>query len=289
MALDQSELVANLAGLDALEAVLGKPPTRIARVWAAVWPKLAAVVLFFGLWQLLVWSGWKPEYSIPGPRRVLPRLWDLAGTGQFWKTISITMRRAVTGYAFAVAIGSAVGLAVAQIHVVRVAVGSMITGIQTMPSVVWLFPAVIVFHLSESAIFFVVVLGAAPSVATGLIYGVDHVPPLLLRAGHMLGARGIARYRFVVLPAVLPAFVGGLKQAWSFSWRSLMAGELLVIIANKPSIGFRFEAARTFSDVDSMYAWMIVIFVIGVLVDVFFTKADAALRRRWGLVDNATR
>ena len=56
---------------------------------------------------------------------------------------------------------------------------------------------------------FVIVLGAAPSVANGLINGVDHVPRILLRAGEVLGARGIDRYRFVVLPAALPTFVGG--------------------------------------------------------------------------------
>ena len=54
----------------------------------------------------------------------------------------------------------------------------------------------------------------------------------------MLGARGFNAYRHVVLPASLPAFVAGLKQGWAFAWRSLMAGELLVIIADQPSIGF---------------------------------------------------
>ena len=74
----------------------------------------------------------------------------------------------------------------------RAAVGSMITALQTMPSIVWFPFAIIVFGISQAAIMFVIVLGAAPSVANGLIAGVDYTPPLLLRAGHMMGLRGCA-------------------------------------------------------------------------------------------------
>ena len=91
-------------------------------------------------------------------------------------------------------------------------------------------------------------LGAAPSIANGLISGVDQIPPMLLRAGRVLGARGLALYRHVILPAALPSFVGGLKQGWAFAWRSLMAGELLVIIAGDSSLGVRLQFARELSD-----------------------------------------
>ena len=112
-------------------------------------------------------------------------------------------------------------------QVLRAAIGSMITGLQTMPSVAWVPLAIILFKLTENAIFFVVVLGAAPSIANGIIDGIDHVPPILLRAGRVLGARGCHSLRHVVIPAALPSVVGGLKQGWAFAWRSLMAGELI--------------------------------------------------------------
>ena len=81
----------------------------------------------------------------------------------------------------------------------------MITALQTMPSIAWFPLAILLFQLSEQAIFFVVVLGAAPSVANGVIRGVDYVPPLLVRAGRNLGARGLNLYRYVIAPAALPA------------------------------------------------------------------------------------
>jgi NitT/TauT family transport system permease protein len=131
---------------------------------------------------------------------------------------------------------------------------------------------------------FVVVLGAAPAIANGLIAGADTIPPILLRAGRVLGARGFAAYRHIVLPGSLPGFVGGLKQGWAFAWRSLMAGELIVIIADKQSIGSLLQINRNLNDAEGLLAMMIVILVIGILVDTLvFGRLERAVRRRWGL------
>ena len=98
-----------------------------------------------------------------------------------------------------------------------------------------------------------------------------------------MGARGLRLYRYVILPAALPGFVGGLKQGWAFAWRSLLAGEILVSISNQISLGQQLEVARQFADAQQLMALMIVIFVIGVAVDLGFGFADRAIRRRWGL------
>ena len=287
MAVEGAVLERQLAGLDALELSIDKPETRLAKVWSATWPKLAAVALGILAWQAAVWAHFKPEYVLPGPGTVLRTLFDQAGTGEFWRAVGITMRRALSGYALAIVVGSAVGAVVARVKPLRSAVGSLITGLQTMPSIAWFPLAIVLFKLTESAIIFVVIIGAAPSIANGLISGVDHVPPLLLRSGRMLGAKGLTLYRHVILPASLPSFVAGLKQGWAFAWRSLMAGELLVIIAKRPSIGARLSFARDVSDYAALMAWMLVILVIGLVVDSVFGAVDGRIRRRWGLVDPA--
>ena len=108
--------------------------------------------------------------------------------------------------------------------------------------------------------------------------------PLRGRAAHVLGARGLAAYRFVILPAALPNFIAGLKQGWAFAWRSLLAGELLVIIANKPSIGVRLQFEREFADSPGLLSVMATILVIGILIDaVGFASLERGVRRRRGL------
>jgi NitT/TauT family transport system permease protein len=285
---EDAKLAEEIAGLDALEAHLESHPSRGRQIWTTVWPKAAAVGLALLAWQAVVWSGWKEDYVLPGPDTVLPALWTELGTAKFWTAVSITMRRAFSAYTLALVIGSVIGMAVARSRLLRSAVGSLITGLQTMPSIAWFPLAILLFGLTERAIMFVVVLGAAPSIANGLIAGVDHVPPLMVRAGRMIGAKGVRLYRHVVLPAALPTYVAGLKQGWAFAWRSLMAGELLVIVANRPSIGDQLQFAREFSRADQMMALMIVILVIGIVVDTVFGRADMTIRRRRGLIDTAT-
>ena len=77
----------------------------------------------------------------------------------------------------------------------------------------------------------------------------------------------------------------GLKQGWAFAWRSLMSGELVVIVTNTASIGVLLENAQNMSDMPSAIAIMIVILALGILIDGLFTLLDNVVRRRWGLVD----
>jgi NitT/TauT family transport system permease protein len=276
-------LARELAGLDELERPINSGPSTRRKAFDALWPRLLAVTLLLVAWQVVVWTKWRPDYLLPGPGPVFARLRELAGEATFWTAIGVTMRRALTGFALALVIGTLLGIAASRFRALRAGVGSFITGLQTMPSIAWFPLAVLLFKLSESAIMFVIVLGAAPSVANGLLSGIDHVPPLLRRAGRVLGASGINQYRHIILPAALPTYIAGLKQGWAFAWRSLMAGELLVIIANRPSLGAKLQFARELSDAPGLLAFMIVILTLGIAIDTVFTRADLSIRRRRGL------
>jgi NitT/TauT family transport system permease protein len=275
-----------LAGLDALDLGDGRPGgarDRASRIWAGAWPKLAAIALVWVIWELVHLTGWK-KLVLPGPGVTLHNLWDQAQTGLLWHAIGTTLERASLGYAIALVIGTVVGLLVARVPPVRAAIGSLITGLQTMPSLAWLPFAIIFFGSGNtSAILFVIALAATPAIANGVITGVDYTPPLLLKAGTMMGLRRLALYRHLVLPAALPSYVAGMKQAWAFGWHGLLAGELLVIIANQPSLGVLLSFDQDQADMPSTIAIMIVILILGIAVDAAFGVANRAIRKRWGL------
>jgi NitT/TauT family transport system permease protein len=272
-----------LTYLESLEAPSDQRERRLgARAWGGVWPVVLAIAIVLTLWQLIHLSGWK-KAIFPGPGATLSNLWHQLETGLLWHAIATTAERAVIGFGLAVLIGAVVGALVSRIKPLRAAVGSLITGLQTLPSIAWFPFAIILFGISTQAILFVIILGAAPSIANGLIAGVDYTPPLLLKAGAMMGLRRLSLYRHLILPASLPAFVAGLKQGWAFAWRSLMAGELLVTIANQPSLGVLLNTDQEQSDMESATAIIIVILILGVIVDQLFGVADRGIRRRWGL------
>jgi NitT/TauT family transport system permease protein len=272
-----------IRGHDVLD--LGSSTPRLARsAWRAAWPKLAAVAIALGLWQLVAISGWRPSYVLPGPVPVFADLRTQLVTADFWSAVAITMTRGVVGFLIAAALGLVLGVLVARSPILRAALGSLITGLQTMPSIAWFPLAILLFQLSEQAILFVILIGAVPSIANGVIAGVDYVPALLVRAGRNLGASGLSLYRHVILPAALPSIVTGLKQGWAFAWRSLLAGELMVSIANRPSLGQFLNQSRELSDTSYMIALMIAILTIGIAVDAVFSTFERGIRHRRGVL-----
>jgi NitT/TauT family transport system permease protein len=205
-----------IRGLDALDLGSSSPPMAHA-VWRAAWPKLAALAIALGIWQLVAISGWRESYVLPGPLPVFVELGHRLVAQDFWKAVGVTMVRGIAGFLIAAALGLVLGVLVARSRILRAAIGSLITGLQTMPSIAWFPLAILLFQMSEQAILFVILIGAVPSIANGVISGVDYVPALLVRAGRNLGASGLSLYRHVVLPAALPSIVSGLKQDWAFA------------------------------------------------------------------------
>ena len=279
---------AAIAGLDNLDAVPRQAKGRFwAKAWAASWPKLLALVLALAIWQLIYLSGFKSQI-LPGPAQTLPDLWNQLHHALLWQAVGITLRRALIGFALALVIGLVVGGLVSRIKPLRAGVGSLITALQTLPSIVWVPFGIILFGANTTAILFVIVMTAAPAIANGLIAGADYLPPLLLRAGKTMGLRRLSLYRHLIMPATLPAFVTGLKQGWAFGWHGLIAGEVVVIILGQPSLGVLLSNDQDQSDMAGAISIIIVILAIGIVVDMLFNLVNGRIRRRWGVAEGAS-
>ncbi|MGH3883059.1 MAG: ABC transporter permease, partial [Pseudonocardiaceae bacterium] len=223
------------AGLDALDAPALPPRPGLGKVFVrSVLPPIVAVVAFVALWQLAYSVELKPSYALPSPLEVAQTFGQTVSDGRAWDAISISVSRGALGFLASLAVGTVLGLAMWKSRWLRAALGPFVSGLQSLPSVAWVPAAIILFGLSDAAIYAVVLLGAVPSIANGLLAGFDQVPPLLDKVGRVLGLGTFGRIRHVLLPAALPGYLAGLKQGWAFSWRSLMAAEL---ITYSPALG----------------------------------------------------
>ncbi|MCL1870123.1 MAG: ABC transporter permease [Promicromonosporaceae bacterium] len=277
------------AGLDALQT-----PTSAARrgakaVWKRVWPPVLAVVVVLAVWEGAVLSGVQPIWNLPGPSEVAASIAASARSGDLWTALGTSLSRGVLGFLAAVAIGTPLGVVVARVRWIRVTLGPIITGLQVLPSVAWVPAAIIWFGLSNGTVYFVVLMGAVPSVVNGIVAGVDQVPPLLRQVGRVLGAGRLAMVTDIVLPAALPGYIAGLKQGWAFSWRSLMAAE---IIAVGGSIGFGLgqflDQGRQLADMAMVFSAILAILVVGIVVELaVFAPVERTVLRRRGLRQDA--
>lgn len=274
------------AGLDALDAVeIRRTPVREVLV-KKVLPPTLAVVLVLAVWQILVSAKVTDETKLPAPSAVWDGLTDMWLQGTLLEVIWTSVSRGLAGFLLALAIGTPLGLLVARVKFVRAAIGPILSGLQSLPSVAWVPPAVLWFGLNDAMMYTMILLGAVPSIANGLVSGVDQVPPLFLRAGRTLGATGLKGTWFVTLPAALPGYLAGLKQGWAFSWRSLMAAE---IIASSPDLGLGLgqllENGRNNIDLPGVFLAILLILVVGIAIDLLiFSPLERWVLRTRGLL-----
>jgi len=280
------DLAALEAGLDALEAPQERRRSPLRRAVATAWPPLVTVALLLGVWELVYRAGVKPTYALPSPADVGLVLLEQLRDGTLLDAIGTSVTRGGLGFVVAVLVGTPLGLLVGRVRAVRRGLGPVLSGLQSLPSIAWVPAAILFFGLGDGAIYAVVLLGAVPSIANGMVSGIDQVPPLFLRVGRVLGARGLAAARFVVLPAVLPAYLGGLRQGWAFSWRSLMAAELIV---SSPELGLGLgqllDQGRLLNDMSLVFAAILGILVVGIAVELcLFAPLERRVLRRRGLL-----
>ncbi|GBD38946.1 Putative aliphatic sulfonates transport permease protein SsuC [bacterium HR37] len=247
--------------------------------------RLTRLILFYliltGLWQGLYSLRLWPEYIFPSPVGVLKTLVAGFEDKTFIIGILISMKRILIGYGLSIVVGLGIGLLIGRVKLLDETFGSLVLGLQALPSICWLPLALLWFGLSESAILLVVILGSLFSIIIGADTGVKNVPPIYIRAARTMGAKGLQLYTKVIIPAALPSIISGFKQGWSFAWRSLMAAELLYVSLG---LGHLLMMGRELNDMNQVIAVMIVIIVIGVVVDrLIFANVENKVRERWGL------
>ena len=233
----------------------------LVAIWAAA-SRLAASPLF------------------PGPLDVARSLAAAAAAGTLVRAVVTSALRLVVGYAIAVVTGVPLGLMLARSDATKRALGPLLLGLSSVPSICSLPLAIVWFGLSEAAIQVVIVLGAALPITLATESAVRQLPPTIERAARTMGARGPTLLFRVLLPAAMPGIVTGAKMGWTFALRSLMAGELLFVSGG---LGQLLETGRDLADTALVLGVVVVIIVLSRVSErVLFGPLERAIARRWG-------
>ncbi|WP_339095449.1 ABC transporter permease [Deinococcus sp. VB343] len=259
--------------------------------WQVLGWQLGGLLLILGLWWLVTDKlQVYPPYVFPGPVAVWTEIsYGLWGTGpqdgKLLAAIGGSLRRVLTGYVAAVALGGVVGLLMGAWWPLRATLGAYLTGVQSVPSIAFVPFAILFFGLNERAVLAVVILEGFIPVALAVSGALLNVPPALRTAGRTLGASGLGLLLRVSLPAALPNVLSGLRTAWSFAWRALVGGELL--IAGAKSLGEQLEVGRNTANVALVLSTILIIGVIGGLFDALLRLVEGRVRRNYGLEGSA--
>ncbi len=239
--------------------------------------------------QVLFYVGLVAIWWILAARRIWPPYLDVwrfleasVKDGTLLPAIATSALRGAAGYGIALVLGTILGLALSRLKWLDETLGNAVIGLQSLPSICWFPLALIWFGLNEKSVLFVVIMGALFAVTLAVRSGIRSLSPLTLRAARTLGATGIKLWVHVLLPAILPAFLSGMRQGWAFAWRSLMSAELLSQ-SLKAGVGHLLNTGRDLNDMPMVLGMILVILLFGLVVDrAFFAPLERLVSRRWG-------
>ncbi|NIR86946.1 ABC transporter permease [Candidatus Bathyarchaeota archaeon] len=243
--------------------------------------KIAFYIIIVIVWQAISMSDVWPSNIFPSPYEVGEDLVYTAADGSLFYGIGTSMWRLAIGLAIAIGGGMVLGIFMARVEIVNQTIGSLVLGLQSIPSIAWVPLAILWFGLTDGGIIFVTAIGAIFAVTINTYTGVKNINPHFIEAAKNMGAKGTQLITAVLIPAAFPYMISGFKQGWAFAWRGVIGAELLFSFLG---LGFLLNVGRQLTDVSQVIAIMLVIMGIGIAIDgVIFKKLENKVMSRWGL------
>ncbi len=243
--------------------------------------KFVFYIIIVSMWQLVSITNIWPSNIFPSPLDVGEDLIFTAADGSLFYGIGTSILRLLAGLAIAIGGGVILGIFMARVEIVNQTIGSLVLGLQSIPSVAWVPLGILWFGLTDGGIIFVTAIGAIFAVTINTYTGVKNINPHFVEAARNMGAKGTQLVTSVLIPAAFPYMISGFKQGWAFAWRGVIGAELLFSFLG---LGFLLNIGRQLNDVSQVIAIMLVIMIIGIVIDgVIFKKLEDKVMSRWGL------
>lgn len=241
------------------------------------------VLLILAVWWLVSATGLVDPYKLPAPGDVLSTLGTLFTERAMLDDLGATLLRLVEGWAIGVVAGVVLGLLTGGSRFLEDGIRPVIAGLQAVPTIAFLPLAILWFGFNGTAVLAITAFGTFKPMALATYGAMHQISPTLLMAGRALGAKGMFMQRTLIFPAIVPSLVTGLKMGWSFAWRALMAAE--IVVTGAAGLGGVLELGREIGAIDVVMAVILVILVVGIVTEqLFFTRLERWVNRRWGLV-----
>lgn len=235
-------------------------------------------LLLVAVWQYVTASGVVPPYQLPSPGSVWTASVDLWQRGDLQTHVAISVQRVFIGFAIGASVALVVAAFVGLSRAGDVLLAPTLAAVRAVPSLAWVPLLILWMKIGEESKITLVAIGAFFPIYTTVAAALRHVDPHLVEAGRAFGLRGVALFRSVQLPAVVPSVMSGLRLGLAQAWLFLVAAEL---IAASMGLGFLLTDSQNNGRVDRILLAIVLLALIGKLTDSGIAVVEKQLLRRF--------
>jgi sulfonate transport system permease protein len=213
---------------DAIAELTTKPPDDVRRIYIP--DRLLGWIIPVGallVWELFARLGMLPPNWLPAPTVVGKTIYQLAVSGDLLKHAGITIARVAVGFLLGASAGTLLGGLTGYLAVARKLLDPTLQALRSVPSIAWVPLFLLWLGIQETSKIALISVGAFFPVYLNLSVAMRHVDPKLLEVGKLYRLSSFQMVRRLILPAVLPEYIVGLRSGLGLAWMFVVAAELL--------------------------------------------------------------
>jgi NitT/TauT family transport system permease protein len=242
-----------------------------------VLPSLAVVALIIGVWWAVVVA--TASVVFPTPWQVVTGTVELVRDGTLWEDIAASLFRVGVGFGLAVIVGVPLGLWMGWVQGAYVTLNPLFQMLRPISPIAWIPIAILWFGVGNVSPIFLIFISSVFPMVVQTVTGVHTIEKRYLRAAANFGVSRATLFRQVVIPAVLPQVIVGMRIGLGVAWLVVVAAEM---IALRSGLGYLIIDSRNAGNrYDLVIAGMIIIGLIGLLLDGLMRLLEGLKVVRW--------
>jgi NitT/TauT family transport system permease protein len=250
-----------------------------SRSWRAV-PALAVIAVLLAAWWLAVF--WTHSSIFPTPWQVLAGAFDLSRDGTLWIDIGASLMRVAVGFALAVIVAVPAGLWMGWVAGAFETLNPVFQILRPISPIAWIPIAILWFGVGNASPIFLIFMSSVFPMVVQTTAGVHTIERRYLWAAENFGVSRATLFRRVVIPAVLPQIIVGMRIGLGVAWLVVVAAEM---IALRSGLGYLIIDSRNAGNrYDLVIAGMAIIGLIGLSLDGLMRRLEGLKIVRWRYV-----
>jgi len=243
----------------------------------ALLPPLAVAALLIAIWWIVVVES--ETVIFPTPVQVVAAALDLVRDGTLWEHIGASLFRVGAGFLLAVVVGIPLGLLMGWVHGAFTTLNPLVQILRPISPIAWIPLAILWFGVGDLSPIFLIFLSSVFPTVVQTAAGVQTIDRQYLRAADNFGVGGAKLFFQVVIPAVLPQIIIGLRVSLGVAWLVVVAAEM---IALRSGLGYLIIDSRNAGNrYDLVVAGMVIIGLTGLLLDTMMRRLERLKVVRW--------